>query len=46
LSPAPTKPAAIDPAPVIVTVEAPTDAEPARHRNRNKNQQTRDTGRG
>jgi hypothetical protein len=46
LSPAPPKPAAIDPAPVIVTVEAPADTQPARHRNRNKNQQARDTGRG
>lgn len=46
LSPAPTKPAVLDPAPVIVTVEAPADTEAARQRNRNKNQQARDTGRG
>ena len=46
LPPAPPKPAALDPAPVIVTVQAPPDATPARNKNKNKNQQARDTGRG
>lgn len=46
LSPAPPKPPAIDPPPVIVTVQAPPDTQAARHGNRNKNQQARDTGRG
>jgi hypothetical protein len=46
LSPAPPKPPAIDPAPVIVQVQAPPDTQATRHKNRNKNQQARDTARG
>ena len=46
LSPAPPKPAAIDPPPEIVTVQAAGDGQSGRHKNRNKNQQARDTGRG
>lgn len=44
LSPAPPKPAAINPPPVIVTVEAPAGTKPAGHGN--KNHQARHTGRG
>lgn len=47
LSPAPPKPAVIDPPP-IVQFEPSTETQPARHQNRNKNQnqQARDTARG
>ena len=46
LSPAPPKPAVIDPPPQIVTVAAPAGTKPEKNKNKNKNQQARDTGRG
>lgn len=47
LSPAPPKPAVLDPPPQIVTVAAPPGSKPAQgDRARNRNQQARDTGRG
>jgi hypothetical protein len=52
LSPAPPKPAVIDPPPHIVTVPPPAELRPARTRNGNQNgnqngnHQARDTGRG
>jgi hypothetical protein len=47
LSPAPPKPAVINPPPVVVTIAAPAGTEPAKHENKHghKNQQARDTGR-
>jgi hypothetical protein len=46
LSPAPPKPPAIDPPPTIVMAAPPADVTPARNKNKNKNQQARDTERG
>jgi hypothetical protein len=43
LAPAPPKPAILDPSPVIVTVQAPASGKP--DKNKQQNQQARDTGR-
>ena len=46
LSPAPPKPLVIDPPPQVVTVPASTETKPGRNKNRDQDQQARDTGRG